>query len=80
MRCYCSEENFRRLDRAGELAAEKGASVPQIALAYAIQGPMNVFALMAGWRGEEIADNARACDIDLTEAQIAYLNLQSDTR
>jgi aryl-alcohol dehydrogenase-like predicted oxidoreductase len=34
--CYCSEENFERLDRAEKMAAEKGVSVTQIAMAYII--------------------------------------------
>ena len=74
------EDNFRRLDRAGELAQEKGVSMPQIALAYVIQGPLNTFPLMAGWTVDQVADNARACDIELTEADMAYLDLRSDAR
>ena len=80
VRCYCGEDNFRRLDRAGELADEKGATVPQVALAFVIHGPLNTFTLMAGWTSEQIAENAKACDVELTESDIAYLDLQSDTR
>ena len=80
VRCYCSEENFRRLDRAGELAADMGVTVPQIALAFVIHGPLNSFPLMAGWTADQIADNARAAEIELSESQIAYLDLQSDAR
>lgn len=80
VRCYCSEDNFSRLDRAGELAEENGVSVPQIALAYVIQGPLNALPLMAGWTVDQIADNARACDVELTEADIAYLDLRSPAR
>jgi len=80
VRCYCSEDNFRRLDRAAELADERGATVPQIALAFVIHGPLNGFPLMAGWTAQQIAENARACEVELTEADIAYLDLESDTR
>ena len=80
VRCYCSEDNFRRLDRASELAAEKGVVIAQIALAFLIRGPLNVFPLMAAWTVEQAADNAGACDFELTEADVAYLDLQSDTR
>jgi len=80
VRCYCSEDNFRRLDRAGELAAEKGVDVAQIALAFLIRGPLNVFPLMAAWTLRQAADNAGACDFELTEADVAYLDLERDTR
>ena len=80
VRCYCGEDNFRRLDRTGELAREKGVSVAQIALAFTMDGPLNVFPLMAGWTRDEIADNAGACDVELTDAEIAYLDLRSETR
>jgi aryl-alcohol dehydrogenase-like predicted oxidoreductase len=80
VRSFCCEDNFRRLDRAGELAAEKGVSVAQIALAYCICGEMNVFPLMAAWTAEEAAQNGAACDIDLTPEEVAWLNLEADGR
>lgn len=80
VRCYCCEDNFRRLDRAAELAAEKGATVAQVALAYAIAGPLNVFALMAAWKPAEAVENARAAELELTPAECAWLNLESDER
>ena len=80
VRCFCSEDNFRRLDRAKELAAEKNATVPQIALAYTIRGELNCFPLMAAWTVEQAAENAAAGDLELTPAEIAWLNLQRDDR
>ena len=79
-RCYCSEDNFRRLDRARELGADKGASPAQIALAYILNGPLNCFPLTAAWTPEQAADNAAAADIELTETEQAWLDLRSETR
>ncbi len=80
VRCYCGEDNFRRLDRAKELAAEKNATVPQIALAYTICGEMNCFPLMAAWTVEQADENAAAGDLELTGEEIAWLNLRRDDR
>ena len=42
---YCHEPNFQRLDRVEGLAAEKGKSVPQIALAWVLNQPLDIFAV-----------------------------------
>jgi aryl-alcohol dehydrogenase-like predicted oxidoreductase len=78
--CYCSEDNFRRLDRAQELAAERGATVAQIALAYVLNQPANIFALTAGANDDEIRANAEAGEIVLSPEEIAWLDLKRDDR
>jgi aryl-alcohol dehydrogenase-like predicted oxidoreductase len=75
-RCYASEENFQRLDRAQELAQKKGLTVPQIALAYVMNYPMNVHALIAPANETEIAANVAALDVTLTTEEMAYLDLR----
>lgn len=80
IRCYCTEDNFDRLDRAEQLAAEKNATIAQIALAYLICGPLNCFPLMAAWTPEQAVENAAAADIELTPQEISWLDLRSDTR
>jgi aryl-alcohol dehydrogenase-like predicted oxidoreductase len=77
---YCSEENFRRLDRVQTLAAERGATVPQVALAYVLGQPLNVFALVGCQTGGEFAANVAALDLALTPADLAWLDLRSDSR
>jgi aryl-alcohol dehydrogenase-like predicted oxidoreductase len=79
-RCYCREDNFRRMDRVKVLAAEKGRSTSRIALAYVLSSPLRAFPLVACWRPEEAYDNAAACDLRLTEAERAWLDLSSDSR
>jgi len=80
VRCYCSERNFQRLDRAEQLAAEKGATLAQIALAWCVCGPRNVFPLMAAWTVEQARENGAAGGIDLTAEEVAWLNLERDER
>jgi aryl-alcohol dehydrogenase-like predicted oxidoreductase len=80
VRCFCGEENFRRLDRADELAREKGSTVAQVALAYALCGPLNCFPLMAGWTPEQIRENAGAADLALSPAEADWLNLDREER
>lgn len=75
---YCSEANFQRLARAERMAAEKGLTVPQIALAFVMSHPLNLFALIGCRNGEEMRANAAALDCRLTEKELAWLDLRSD--
>jgi len=70
---YCHEENFERLDRASVLADEKGLAVPQIALAYVLDQPLEVFALVGCNTGEEFRANVAAGDVRLTPEELAWL-------
>lgn len=77
---YCSEQNFQRLDRVIELAKEKGATVPQIALAYIFSGELDAFALVASANFDEFLSNTKAFDLKLTAQERAWLDLASDSR
>ena len=77
---YCFEENFRRLDRVQELAAEKGLTVPQIATAYIMSVPLNIFALVGCATGAEFAANVAASTLRLTADELAWLELRQDHR
>ena len=79
-KCYGSEANFRRLDRAAELAEEKGLTVPQVATAYIMNQPVNVFALVGCRKGEEFKANVEALDVKLTAQELAWLDLGSEAR
>jgi len=76
---YC-DANFDRLDRAWELANERGVSLPQIALAFVLSQPMKTFPFTGGANADQIAQNVSCLDIDLTPAELAYLDLDSDVR
>jgi aryl-alcohol dehydrogenase-like predicted oxidoreductase len=73
---YASEDNFQRLERAAALGAEKGLNVAQVALAYILSHPLNVFALIANRSGAELQENLAACDARLTDAEMGWLDLR----
>ncbi len=70
---YCYEENFARYARAEALAEKRGVSVPQLALAYVLNQPWNVFTLVGCANGTEFAVNAAALDVHLSEQELAWL-------
>jgi aryl-alcohol dehydrogenase-like predicted oxidoreductase len=80
VKSYAFEENFQRLDRVQEVADRYGVSVPQVALAWVIDQPMEVFPLVGSRTGEEFAANAEALKLKLSPAEIAWLDLQTDER
>lgn len=80
MRCYCSEDNWQRLDRARQLGAEIGATPAQIALAYARHQAFNTIPLVAAYAPAEFTDLTRALDIVFTDEDAAWLDLRSDSR
>lgn len=77
---YCYEDNFKRLDRAEELAKEKGLTLPQIATAYVMSQPLNIFALVGCRTGDEFRANMEALALKLTPEEIAWLELKTDSR
>jgi aryl-alcohol dehydrogenase-like predicted oxidoreductase len=70
---YCYDENFARYTRAEQLAHKRGVSVPQLALAYVLSQPWNVFTLVGCANGAEFAVNAAALDLRLTADELAWL-------
>jgi aryl-alcohol dehydrogenase-like predicted oxidoreductase len=79
IRCYAREDNFVRLNRARQLAEEKAATVPQIALAYIFQQSLNVFAITGSLNPAHFKQNVEALDISLTEREVSWLDLKSDS-
>ena len=51
------EENFTRLERATELAGERGKTVAQIALAFLFNQPLNLFTVSGCRSAEESRQN-----------------------
>jgi len=80
VRCHRTGDNLERLDRAAALGREKGTGVPQIALAYLLHQEVTAFPLVGSRNGDEFKANAEACEVVLTEEELAWLNLESDTR
>ncbi|QDY69098.1 aldo/keto reductase [Qingshengfaniella alkalisoli] len=73
VRCWYSEENFGRRDRAIELADELGASPIHIALAYCLNQPFPLVPLIGPRRLWELDDSLKALEIELTPEQVKWL-------
>jgi len=78
IRGYRSEENRERLRRIEKMAAEKGESVPRLALAWLLCQNVNVFPVVSTTKVSRMEENAGALDIALTPAECEWLNLESD--
>ena len=76
---YASEDNFQRLERAQQLGEQKGLSIPQMAMAYVMSQPLNIFALVGCQSADEFEANAKAADMHLSEQECAWLDLRSDS-
>jgi len=77
-RGFCHEINFRRLDRAIELAQQKGVSVAQIAMAFITSQGLNVFPICACMDPRELEENVAALEMELTPEECAWLDLERD--
>jgi aryl-alcohol dehydrogenase-like predicted oxidoreductase len=77
---YCYEENFRRLDRVKTLAAEMGLTIPQVATAYVMSYPLDIYALVGCNTPEEFRANLDASTVKLDEATLEWLDLRRDSR
>ena len=78
IRAYCYEDNFRRLSRVQKLAEKKGVTIPQIAMAYVMNTPLNIFALIGCYTPGEFRECLEAASIDLTPDEMAWLDLQNE--
>ncbi len=76
VRTWFNDQNFARLQRARELAAQKGVTAAQVALAYVLQQPFPTFALIGPQSINELRDVLPALDIHLTPEETAWLNLE----
>ena len=75
---YDAPENFERLRRAERLAAEKRCTVPQLALAYVLCDPLTMFPIISATKPAHLTSNLAALDISLTNAERAWLDLETD--
>lgn len=75
--CYSTEDNFRRLDRAVEIAERRGLTLPQVGIAYVLSYPLDTFAIVGSANLEELSSNVAAMDVTLTDAEMAYIDLVS---
>jgi 1-deoxyxylulose-5-phosphate synthase len=78
VKVYYSEENFERLQRAQKLAAAKNVTVSQIGLAYVLQQAFPVVALVGSTQVNHLHETFGALDIELSPAELDYLDLKSN--
>lgn len=74
---WYSDDNFLRLERAKELAAKKGVTPVEIAMAYVLCQPFPVFALFGPQNISEMNTSIHALNIDLTTDEMKWLNLEA---
>lgn len=75
---YGNADNFERLRRCEEIAAAKGKSVPQIAMAWIFCQKLNTLAVVSTSSAARMQTNIDAMDIMLTEEELLYLDLKRE--
>ena len=73
MRCWYSEANFARRDRAVDLAGRLGKRPIHVALAYVLAQPFPVIPLIGPRNVAELEDNLSALEIRLTPDELKWL-------
>lgn len=80
LRGYVDEGNLKRLERAEEIAREKGVTVSQVALAWILCQPLDVYPVVSSSNARQMRMNIAAGDIRLTQEECAWLDLQREGR
>jgi len=79
VRVYYRPDNWERLKRATELGADRGVSANNVALAWVLHQKFPVFALFGPANVEELDSSLPALELKLTDAETAWLNLETET-
>jgi predicted dehydrogenase/aryl-alcohol dehydrogenase-like predicted oxidoreductase len=75
-RCWYAEDNFRRRERAMDLAARRGVRPVAVALAYVLRQPFPTFPMIGPRTLEEFHTSLAALGLDLSAEDLAWLNLE----
>lgn len=75
VRVFYNDQNWKRYDRATELAKQKGVSTIEIALAYVVNQPFPTAAIIGPQNQTEMESCARGAAIDLTQAELDWLDV-----
>jgi aryl-alcohol dehydrogenase-like predicted oxidoreductase len=76
VRCWYADDNFQRLARVNEMAKKRNVLPINIALAYVLNQPFPTFALIGPRQLSETRTSFAALSIDLTAAELRWLNLE----
>ncbi|OCT15012.1 aldo/keto reductase [Paenibacillus pectinilyticus] len=79
VRVFYSDENWTRLQRAQQLAEEKGVSAIQIALAYVLSQPFPACALIGPRTEAEMVSCRDGAELVLSAQELAWLDLTGAT-
>lgn len=77
-RVWGSPENMERRKRANQLADKYGLSAIQIALTYVVQQSFPAFAIIGPRTPSQLFESVKACNVKLSEAELAWLDLRGD--
>ncbi|MCR9136104.1 MAG: aldo/keto reductase [Alphaproteobacteria bacterium] len=78
--CFGSEANAERRRRAETIAQECGVSTHNVATAWVLAQSFPSFALIGPRSAGELASTLPAFNFELTQADVTWLNLESDER
>ncbi len=76
VRCWYSDDNFRRLERANELAAKRGVPTIAVALAWVLNQDFQTFPLIGPRLLSETRTSFLALDLELSPEEVRWLNLE----
>jgi aryl-alcohol dehydrogenase-like predicted oxidoreductase len=77
---YCYPDNFKRLERAKKLADETGLTIPQVAMAYVMSYPLDIYGLIGASTPAEFQANLEALNVKLDNDTLEWLDLRDDSR
>ena len=72
-RVYHNRINFARLERVKEIAKRLGATPTQVALAWTLNQPLEIWCLIGPANLEQLEDNLGALELALTPEDLAFL-------
>ncbi|SEO53203.1 aldo/keto reductase [Paenibacillus sp. OV219] len=78
VRVYYNGDNWRRYERAKELAERKGVTALQIALSFVLNRPFPTGAIIGPRNEAELMDSVKAMEIELTAQELEWLDLKCE--
>lgn len=76
VRCWYSDDNFKRLQRCNELAASRGVHPLTIAVAYVLTQPFPIWSLVGPGSLEEALPSYAAVEMKMSRDEVKWLNLE----
>jgi len=74
---YCTDDNFKRMERATELGRKKGGySAVEVALSWVLHKPFPIAPIAGPHSREELRSCIKALSLQITEDECRWLNLQ----